>query len=213
MQYGSFLCASALDIEVLVHDFLDGPGIVGDIGIAVDGVLDDGGGHSKIDHIHRLVSAHHGIDQTGGKCVTAADAVENIEREEFGFKGVTLIPHEGLQTVLGAGVRIAHMAGDTLNVGVALNEALENLILLFITGLQGNTVLPITLAVVVFILPQMVGFDTEEYVHIGKAQGAEISGFFPGPQLAAEIAVKTDSKPQLFGSFNGPKNKVSAAFV
>ena len=33
---------SALDVEVLVHDLLDGLVVVGDVGVAVDGVLDDG---------------------------------------------------------------------------------------------------------------------------------------------------------------------------
>ncbi len=34
-----------LDIKILVHDLLDGSCIVGDVGIAVDGVLDDGTGY------------------------------------------------------------------------------------------------------------------------------------------------------------------------
>ena len=44
--------ASPFDVEVLVHDLLDGTGIVGDVGITVDGVLDDGAGHCKVHHIH-----------------------------------------------------------------------------------------------------------------------------------------------------------------
>ena len=40
---GSFFrWASALDVEILVHDLLDGLVVVGDVGVAVDGVLDDG---------------------------------------------------------------------------------------------------------------------------------------------------------------------------
>ena len=37
-----FILASALDVEILVHDLLDGLVVVGDVGVAVDGVLDDG---------------------------------------------------------------------------------------------------------------------------------------------------------------------------
>ena len=37
-----FILASALDVEILVHDLLDGLVGVGDVGVAVDGVLDDG---------------------------------------------------------------------------------------------------------------------------------------------------------------------------
>ena len=33
---------SALDIEILVHDLLDGLVVVRDVGVAVDGMLDDG---------------------------------------------------------------------------------------------------------------------------------------------------------------------------
>ena len=33
---------SALDVEVLVHDLLDGLVVVGDVSVTVDGVLDDG---------------------------------------------------------------------------------------------------------------------------------------------------------------------------
>ena len=91
-----FCCIrSTLDIEIHVHDGLDGLGIIGDVGVAVNGVLDDGAGHSEVDHIHGLVVSHHGIDQTGGKGVAAADTVENVEGEERAFKGMALIPHEG----------------------------------------------------------------------------------------------------------------------
>ena len=41
MPYDIF---SALDVEILVHDLLDGLVVVGDVGVTVDGVLDDRGG-------------------------------------------------------------------------------------------------------------------------------------------------------------------------
>ena len=202
-----------LYIVVHVHQILDGLYIIGDVGITVDGMLDSGAGNSKVDHIHRLVSAHHGIDQTGGKRVTAADAVENIEREELGFKGVALIPHEGLQTVLGAGVRIAYMAGDTLNVGVALNEALEDLILLFITGLQRNTVLPITQRMVIFVLPQVIRLNAQQNIYIRKALGTVVPGFLPTPELGAEIAIEAGGEPQFLGHLQTFQNKIGTGFV
>ena len=36
------ILTSALDIKILIHDLLDGLVVVGDVGVAVDGVLDDG---------------------------------------------------------------------------------------------------------------------------------------------------------------------------
>ena len=51
---------SAFDVKIHVHDLFDGLGIVGDVGIDVDGVLDDGAGYGEIHHVHGLVRAHHG---------------------------------------------------------------------------------------------------------------------------------------------------------
>ena len=47
---------------------------------------------------------------------------------------------------------IADMAADALDVGILFHKVLEHLILLFVAGLQGNAVRPVTLAVVIFIL-------------------------------------------------------------
>ena len=125
-RWGCFvILASALDVEILVHDLLDGLVVVGDVGVAVDGVLDDGGGHGEVHHVHGLVAAHHGVNQAGSEGITAAHTIQNVEGEELALEGVALIPHVGLQGVLGAGVGIAHMAGDALDVGVALDEVLS----------------------------------------------------------------------------------------
>ena len=79
---------STLDIKILVHDLLDGLVIVGDVGVAVDGVLDDGGGHGEVDEVHGLVAPDHGVDQTGGEGIAAAHAVQDVEGEELGFKSM-----------------------------------------------------------------------------------------------------------------------------
>ena len=42
--------ASARDVVVHVHEVADGADSVGDVGIAVDGVLDGAAGHGKVDH-------------------------------------------------------------------------------------------------------------------------------------------------------------------
>ena len=54
---------SALDIVIHVHQVADGGNIIGDVGIAMDGVLDGGACHRKVDHIHRLVIVQHGVNQ------------------------------------------------------------------------------------------------------------------------------------------------------
>ena len=137
---------SALDVEIHVHDFPDGPRVVCDVGVTMDGVLDDGAGHGEVYHFHGLILAHHGIDQTGGKGIAAAYTVEDVEGKELAFKGMSLVPHESFQGVGRTGVGIAHMTADALDIGIPLNEMLENLILLLIAGLQGDTVLPVALA-------------------------------------------------------------------
>ena len=63
---------SALDIVIHVHQVADGGNIIGDVGIAMDGVLDGGACHRKVDHIHRLVVVQHGVNQAAGKCIAAA---------------------------------------------------------------------------------------------------------------------------------------------
>ena len=85
------VCGLPLDIVVHVHQVADGAYIVGDVGIAVDGVLDGAAGHGKVDHIHGLVVVQHGVDEAAGEGITAAHAVEDIKGEQLALEGVTLV--------------------------------------------------------------------------------------------------------------------------
>ena len=115
--------------------------IIGDIGIAADGVLDGAAGYGKVDHVHGFEIVHHGVDQAAGKGITAAYTVQNIEGEHLALKGVALVPHECFQAVLAAAVGVAHMAGDAFDVGVAFHEGLEDIILLFVAGAERDVIL------------------------------------------------------------------------
>ena len=105
------------------------------------------------------------------------------------------------------------MAADALQVGVALDKAVEDLVLLLIAGLQGHAVLPVALAVVAFVFPQVVRLDAEQHVHIGQAEGAVIPGGLPAPELAAEVAVKADGEALLLGGAQAAQDKVGAVLV
>ena len=72
------------------------------------------------------------------RSVAAAHAVEDVEGEQLALEGVAVIPHKGFQAVLAAAVGIADVAGDALQAGVALDEVLENLVLLLIAGCRGT---------------------------------------------------------------------------
>ena len=48
---------SALDVEILVHDLLDGLVVVGDVGVTVDGVL-DAGDMEPVEALQKLVDVH-----------------------------------------------------------------------------------------------------------------------------------------------------------
>ena len=106
-----------LDIVVHVHQVADGADIIGDVGIAVDGVLDGAACHGKVDHVHSLIVVQHGVDQAAGKGIAAAHAIQNIKGVELALKGVAVVPHKGLEAVLAAAVGIAHMAGKHLRLG------------------------------------------------------------------------------------------------
>ena len=190
---------SALDVVVHVHQVADGADIVGDVGIAVDGVLDGAACHRKVYHVHGLVVVEHGVDEAAGEGVAAAHAVEDVEGEQLALEGVAVIPHKGFQAVLAAAVGIADVAGDALQAGVALDEVLEDFVLLLIAGLQRHAVLPVALGVVVLVLPQVVGLDAQQHVHIGQALGAEVAGLVPGPEGGAEVAVEADGQALLLG--------------
>ena len=62
-----FWFALALDVVVHVHQVADGADIVGDVGIAVDGVLDGAACHCKVYHVHGLVVVEHGVDEAAAK--------------------------------------------------------------------------------------------------------------------------------------------------
>jgi len=63
-----------LDIVIHVHQVADGAHIVGNVGIAVDGVLDGAACHCKVDHVHSLVIVQHGVNQAAGESIAAAIA-------------------------------------------------------------------------------------------------------------------------------------------
>ena len=96
---------STLDVVVHVHQVADGAYIVGDVGIAVDGVLDGAAGHGKVDHIHGLVVVQHGVDEAAGEGITAAHAVEDITSVQL-KQCFVLSAH--LHCNLGLGICIAH---------------------------------------------------------------------------------------------------------
>ena len=58
---GALFYVLPLDIVVHVHQVADALHVVGDVGIAVDGVLDGAGRDREVDHIHRLIVVHHGV--------------------------------------------------------------------------------------------------------------------------------------------------------
>ena len=192
-------CRLPLDVVIHIHQVADRVRVVGDIGVAADRVLDHAAGHREIDHVHGLVVVDHGVDQAAGEGVAAADPVEDIEGEHFALEGVALVPHERFQAVLASAVGVAHVAGDALQVRVALHERLEHFVLLFVAGPEGNAVFHVAFAVVVFVLPQMVGLDAHEHIHVRQALGAEVARLFPGPQGAAEVAVEADGQAVGFG--------------
>ena len=173
-------------------------------------MLDGAACHCKVDHIHGFVVVQHGVDQAAGKGIAAAHAVQNVKGVQLALEGVPLVPHKGLQAVFAAAVGVAHMAGNALQVGVALDEPLEDLVLLLVAGLQGHAVLPVALAVVVFILPQVVGLNAQQHIHIGQAFGTEVPCFLPGPQGRAEVAVKAHGQALLLGNLQHIKDQAAA---
>ena len=176
----------------------------------MDGVLDHAGCDGEIEHVHGLVIVQHGVDEAAGEGVAAADAVQDVEGEQPAFKGMVVIPHEGLQAVLRAGMRVAHVARDAADIRVLLHEVLEDLVLLLVGGLQGDVVFPVAFGGISVVAIEMIGFDAEQDVDIGQAFGAEVAGFFPGPEGGAEVAVKADGQAELLGGFKHPQDRVCA---
>ena len=155
-------------------------------------VLDDAGSDGEVEHIHRLVIVQHGVNQAAGKRVAAAYAIQNREGEQLAFKRVTLVPHKRFQAVFTAGMRIAHVSRDALEVWIALDKPLEDFILLLIAGLHRHAVLRVALTMVVLVAPEVIRLDAQQNIDVGEALRAEIASLFPAPQHAAEIAVEAD---------------------
>ena len=102
------------------------------------------------------------------------------------------------------------MAGDALQVGVTLDEVLEDLVLLLVAGLQGHAIFPVALGVIVLIFPQVVRFDAQQHINIGQALGAEIPGLVPGPEGGAEVAIKADGQAFFLGYFQHVDDEAAA---
>ena len=201
------------NIVVHIHQIADAFHIIRNVGVAVDGVLDGAGCDREVHHIHRPVVMHHRVDQAAGEGVATADTVEDIEGKQLRLERVPLVPEEGFQAVLAAGMCIAHVAGNALDVGITLDKALENLVLLLIAWLQRHAVLPVAFAVVGVVLPQMVRLDAEQHVDVGQTLGAVVAGFLPAPQRRAEIAVKADSQSFFFCHLQAAQDEICAIFV
>ena len=61
------------------------------------------------------------------------------------------------------------MAGNAFEIWIAFYEAAEDFILLLVSWLKRNAVFPVTLGVVIFVLPKMVWFNTEKDIYIRQA--------------------------------------------
>lgn len=71
------------------------------------------------------------------------------------------------------------MACHVLQVGIAGCECAQYLGLLFQRGLQGNSVLPVTFGVINLVLPQMVGVNPQQHIHIEQTGHHQICAVFP----------------------------------
>ena len=87
------------------------------------------------------------------------------------------------------------MAGNALQIRVAVNEMLEDLVLLLIAGLQGHAVLPVAFGMILVVLPQVVRLNAEQHIDIGQALGAVVAGLLPAPERGAEVASKLTVRP------------------
>ena len=136
---------------------------------------------------------HDCIDQSAGECISTAYTIQNIKGEQLTFECMIFIPHISFQAVLTTAVCVTYMTCDTFQIRVTLYKSLEYFILLLIAWLHWDTIFPVSQAVIIFILPEMIWFNTKKHIHIWKTFRTEISGLLPGPHLAAEIAVKACS--------------------
>ena len=110
-------------------------------------------------------------------------------------------------------MRIADMPRNALQVRVALHKVLEHLVLLLVRGLKRYAVLPVALAVIAFILPEVIRLNPQQNVHIRQALRAEITRLFPRPQRRAEIPVKGDGHALFFRHAQQIKRQLCAVLA
>ena len=96
---------------------------------------------------------------------------------------------------------ITHMSGNTFQVGISADKFLKHSLLLFKIRLHGQTVFHISQTVILFIFPEMIGFNSQKHIHIGQTPGTEIPGLLPGPQGTAEIPSKLTVQTFFTGNF------------
>ena len=104
------------------------------------------------------------------------------------------------------------MAGNALQIRVAVNEMLEDLVLLLIAGLQRNAVLPVAFGMILVVLPQVVRLNAEQHIDIGQALGAVVAGLLPAPERGAEVAVKADGQALLLGGAQAAQDEIRTIF-
>ena len=105
------------------------------------------------------------------------------------------------------------MAGNALQIRVAVNEMLEDLVLLLIAGLQGHAVLPVAFGMIRVVLPQVIRLNAEQHIDIGQALGAVVAGLLPAPERGAEVAVKADGQALLLGGAQAAQDEIRTIFV
>ena len=67
----------SFDIVIHIHKIADGCGIISNIAVSMNRMLDYTAGNSEVNHVHWFVIVHHGINQAAGKCISATDTVQN----------------------------------------------------------------------------------------------------------------------------------------
>ena len=87
------------------------------------------------------------------------------------------------------------MAGNALQIRVAVNEMLEDLVLLLIAGLQGHAVLPVAFGMILVVLPQVVRLNAKQHIHIGQALGAEIAASSQLHRVERKLPSKLTVRP------------------
>ena len=96
------------------------------------------------------------------------------------------------------------MTGNRFDIRITLCKSPEHLILLLKIWLQWYIILHVTNTMVIFALPQMIRFNSKQYIDIWQALGTEISCFIPGPQGTAIVSIEADGKAIISGNFQAP---------